>query len=61
MGKVKSWMMDMEEKVDDALSYGGLDNVCDVLDYVQTHMEIVDKSFVLKYAKERLGKDTHIV
>ena len=54
-------MMDMEEKVDDALSYGGLDNVCDVLDYVQTHMEIVDKAFVLKYAKERLGRSTHIV
>ena len=61
MGKIKSWMMDMEEKVDDALSYGGLDNVYDVLDYVQTHMEIVDKSFVLKYAKKRLEKDTHFV
>ena len=61
MGKIKSWMMDMEEKVDDALSYGGLDNVYDVLEYVQTHMEIVDKSFVLKYAKERLREGTQLV
>ena len=43
MGKVKSWMMEMEEQVDDALAY------------VQKNMGIIDKSFVLKYAKERLG------
>tara|TARA_R100000656_G_C3951373_1_gene128513 strand:+ start:821 stop:1018 length:198 start_codon:yes stop_codon:yes gene_type:complete len=55
MGKVKSWMMEMEEQVDDALAYGGADSEFAVLEYVQKNMGIVDKSFVLKYAKERLG------
>tara|TARA_R100001230_G_C5504884_1_gene47551 strand:- start:12 stop:371 length:360 start_codon:yes stop_codon:yes gene_type:complete len=59
MGKVKSWMMDMEEKVDDALCYAGLSNECDILDYVKSHMDyIIDKTFVLQYARERLGNNT---
>ena len=58
MGKVKSWMMDMEEKVDYALCYAGLSNECDILDYVKSHMDIVDKTFVLQYARERLGNST---
>ena len=45
----------MEEKVDDALCYAGLSNECDILDYVKSHMDIVDKTFVLQYARERLG------
>ena len=60
MGKVKAWMMDMEEKVDDALTLymrGSLDNECDILDYVQSHMDIVDKPFVLNYVRSRLKKD----
>ena len=48
-------MMDMEEKVDDAISSGNVNSEDDVLQYVQNNMEVVDKSFVLKYAKERFG------
>ena len=55
MGKVKSWMMDMEEQVDDAISYGGANSEDSVLEYVQNNMEIVDKTFVREYAKKRLG------
>jgi len=55
MGKVKSWMMDMEEQVDDAISYGGANSEDSVLEYVQDNMEIVDKNFVREYAKKRLG------
>ena len=55
MGKVKSWMMEMEEQVDNALSHGGANSEDDVLEYVQNNMDVVDKSFVLQYAKERLG------
>jgi hypothetical protein len=58
MGKVKSWMMDMEEQVNDAISSG----VCymalsedTILEYVQDNMDTVDKPFVREYAKKRLG------
>ena len=55
MGKVKSWMMDMEEQVDDAISSGRANSEDAVLEYVQDNMEIVDKRFVREYAKKRLG------
>ena len=55
MGKVKAWMMEMEEQVDNALSHGGANSEDDVLEYVQNNMDVVDKSFVLQYTKERLG------
>ena len=55
MGKVKSWMMDMEEQVDDAISSGRANSEDAVLEYVQNNMEIVDKTFVREYAKKRLG------
>ena len=55
MGKVKSWMMDMEEQVDDAISSGRANSEDAVLEYVQDNMEIVDKRFVKEYAKKRLG------
>jgi len=55
MGKVKSWMMDMEEQVDDAISSGRANSEDAVLEYVQDNMEIVDKNFVREYAKKRLG------
>ena len=48
-------MMDMEEQVDDAISYGGANSEDAVLEYVQDNMEIVDKNFVREYAKKRLG------
>ncbi len=48
-------MMEMEEQVNDAISYGVADSEDAVLEYVQDHMDVVDKSFVLQYAKERLG------
>ena len=47
--------MDMEEKVNDAISYGVADSEDAILEYVQKHMDVVDKTFVLQYAKERLG------
>ena len=55
MGKVKSWMMDMEEQVDDAISSGIANSEDAVLEYVQDNMDIVDKNFVREYAKKRLG------
>ena len=55
MGKVKAWMMEMEEQVDNALSHGGVNSEDAVLEYVQDNMEIVDKTFVREYAKKRLG------
>ena len=48
-------MMDMEEQVDDAISSGIANSEDAVLEYVQDNMDVVDKNFVRKYAKKRLG------
>ena len=48
-------MMDMEEQVDDAISSGRANSEDAVLEYVQDNMDVVDKNFVRKYAKKRLG------
>ncbi len=55
MSKGKSWMMDMEEKVNDAISSGIANSEDAVLEYVQDNMDVVDKNFVREYAKKRLG------
>ena len=53
MGKVKSWIMDMEESVHAAID-AECENIQQVLGFVKQDpdVEIVDESFVKEYYKE---------
>ena len=55
MGKVKNWMMDMEDMVVDAINVGAhTEN--DVVAYVKTNMDLVDETFVRKFYGEINGE-----
>ena len=48
MAKVKNWMMDMEETVDDAVA-SDCYNIEDVITYCNENLTYVDEDFVKKY------------
>ena len=54
MGRMKDWMMDMEEHVDDAVM-SGAKSTDDVVAYVQTQMGICDESYIRSYTEEIMG------
>ena len=55
MGRMKDWMMDMEETTVDALEAGAkTDN--EVLAYVNTKMATIDNAYVKKVVKELMGE-----
>jgi hypothetical protein len=55
MGKMKNWMMDMEESVIDAVNLG-CKSQNDVVSYVKTNMQLVDETFVRKFTQELCGE-----
>ena len=54
MGRMKDWMMDMEEHAVDALT-SGAQSTDDVVAYVRTQMGICDESYVRSYTEEVMG------
>ena len=51
MGRMKDWMMDMEEMAVDA-TLAGAESCEDVLVYVKTKMPIVDETYIKRLYKE---------
>jgi hypothetical protein len=51
MGRIKAWMMDMEDCVHDAVS-SGLTSTDEVVDYVRGRLKVVDESYVENYHKD---------
>jgi hypothetical protein len=56
MSKMKNWMMDMEELIEESIAINGVKNENDVLAYVKTNMSIVDENFVKEYTTKLLGE-----
>ena len=56
MSKMKNWMMDMEELIEESITINGVKNENDVLAYVKTNMSIVDEKFVKEYTTKLLGE-----
>jgi hypothetical protein len=56
MSKMKNWMMDMEELIEESIAINGVKNENDVLAYVKTNMDIVDENFVKEYTTKLLGE-----
>ena len=56
MSKMKNWMMDMEELIEESIAINGVKNENDVLAYVKTNMSIVDEKFVKEYTTKLLGE-----
>jgi hypothetical protein len=56
MSKMKNWMMDMEELIEESIAINGVKNENDVLAYVKTNMSIVDENFVKEYTTKILGE-----
>jgi hypothetical protein len=56
MGRMKDWMMDMEEHVCDSINFGAKTEN-DVVTYVKSNMAIVDESYVRRYYVEQQGPD----
>ena len=54
MGRVKNWLMEMEEHVNDAFCDGVTDEE-GVLKYVQNKMTVVNKDFVYKKVRDILN------
>ena len=54
MGKMKNWMMDMEENVVSAIECGAT-STNDVVAFVNTNMSVVDEKFVVKKIEDLLG------
>tara|TARA_R110000744_G_scaffold8984_2_gene29249 strand:- start:87 stop:266 length:180 start_codon:yes stop_codon:yes gene_type:complete len=54
MSKMKAWMMDMEEQVDNAMQHFGLSsNKDNVLDYVKERMDVIDEDFITTYTRDK--------
>ena len=52
--KMKTWMMDMEEQVDNAMQHFGLSsNKDNVLDYVKERMDVIDEDFITTYTRDK--------
>ncbi len=57
MGKIKNWMMEMQEEADFAL-YEGAKNSSDVIFAMKNAgMSIIDEHWVSQYVNERLGDE----
>jgi|TARA_R110000787_G_scaffold285470_3_gene401337 hypothetical protein len=51
MSKIKNWIMEMEEHIYDAIE-NGASNTSEVLTYVESKMNTVDKNYVSKVYQE---------
>ena len=55
MGRMKDWMIDMEEHIGEAVQSGAQDEQ-EVLEYVQKTMQIVDRNFIKEKYREIEGE-----
>jgi len=60
MGKIKNWMMDMQDQVDSAINNGAA-NEEEVLAYVKNTMPVLDSSYIKSQAKGRLGETENVL
>lgn len=56
MGAVKSWMMDMEQLVEEAIVSGIAKNESEILAHVKSNMSIVDEKHVKEHTIKILGE-----
>ena len=54
MGRIKDWMMDMEENIVSAIESGAT-STSDVVAFVNTNMSLVDEKFVAMKTQEIMG------
>lgn len=57
MGKIKNWMMEMQEEADLALSEGAKNSGDVIFTMRNTGMRVIDEHWVSQYVEERLGDD----
>ena len=55
MGRVKDWMMDMEENIVFAIESGAT-TTNDVVAFAKTNMSIVDEKFIAEKTEEIMGE-----
>ena len=55
MGKVKNWMMDMEETVNDAVA-SDCTNIEDAITHCNENLTYVDEDFVTEYYVRTMGE-----
>ena len=55
MGKMKNWMMDMEENIVSAIESGAT-TTNDVVAFAKTNMSIVDEKFIAEKTEEIMGE-----
>ena len=55
MGRIKDWMMDMEENIVSAIESGATPTN-DVVAFAKTNMSIVDEKFIAEKTEEFMGE-----
>jgi len=55
MGRMKDWMMDMEENIVSAIESGAT-TTNDVVAFAKTNMSIVDERFIAEKTEEIMGE-----
>ena len=55
MGRIKDWMMDMEENIVSAIESGAT-TTNDVVAFAKTNMSIVDERFIAEKTEEIMGE-----
>ncbi len=55
MGKMKNWMMDMEDNIVSAIESGAT-TTNDVVAFAKTNMSIVDEKFIAEKTEEIMGE-----
>ena len=55
MGRIKDWMMDMEENIVAAIESGAT-TTNDVVAFAKTNMSIVDEKFIAEKTEEFMGE-----
>ena len=55
MGRIKDWMMDMEENIVSAIESGAT-TTNEVVAFAKTNMSIVDEKFIAEKTEEFMGE-----
>ena len=55
MGRIKDWMMDMEENIVSAIESGAT-TTNDVVAFAKTNLSIVDEKFIAEKTEEFMGE-----
>ena len=56
MGKMKDWMMDHDDLINEAIA-NGLTFKTDIIEYVRWHLGAIDERYIVNYLGEMIGYD----